>query len=89
MEVRLTPEQEAFIRQGIERGDYRNPEEALCEALGQWEDRRRAVAELRAAIEEADEDIAAGRIDEYDDTTLGQLADELKREARNLTDRNR
>ena len=37
MEVRLTEDQKAFIRQGIDSGRYAREEDALQEALSLWE----------------------------------------------------
>jgi Arc/MetJ-type ribon-helix-helix transcriptional regulator len=36
MEVRLTPDQEAFVRQAIESGRLHRAEDAVEEALGLW-----------------------------------------------------
>ena len=46
MEVRLTPDQEAFIRQAIETGRFRDVEDAVQEALSIWEARERKRTEL-------------------------------------------
>lgn len=86
MNVHLTPEQEAFVQQAIASGDYHSAEDAVHEALAHWQERRRAIFELRTAIDESDEDFAAGLYTEYSNPTLPQLAEELKREARNLRD---
>lgn len=86
MEVELTAEQGAFVRQAIETGRLHRPEEAVWEALSMWEDRERARAELVLAFDEAEADLAAGRYTDYTDDTLPQLADELKREARAIRD---
>ena len=41
MEVHLTPDQEAFIRQGIEAGRFHDKEDAVHEAMSLWEERER------------------------------------------------
>ena len=41
MEVRLPPDQKAFIRQALESGRFHDPEEAVQEALSLWEGRER------------------------------------------------
>jgi putative addiction module CopG family antidote len=51
MEVRLTPDQEAFVRQAIESGRLHRPEEAVAEALSLWEERERTRAEILAAVD--------------------------------------
>jgi len=40
MEVHLTPDQEAFVRQAIETGRFHRVEEAVHEALSLWEETR-------------------------------------------------
>jgi Arc/MetJ-type ribon-helix-helix transcriptional regulator len=42
MEVQLTPDQWAFIRQAIESGRLSREEDAVNEALRLWEERGRA-----------------------------------------------
>ena len=86
MNVRLTPDQEAFIRQGIERGEYRDSTDAVREALLMWEERQRSRSEIRLALEESEADIAASRYRDYTDETLPQLAEEIAREARESRD---
>ena len=86
MEILLTPDQKAFIRQAIERGRLNREEDAVQEALLLWEERERARVELLAALDEAEADLEAGRYSDYTDETLPRLADELKREARALRD---
>jgi putative addiction module CopG family antidote len=48
MEVHLTPDQEAFVRQAIQRGRLRHEEDAVKEALALWEERERARADFLA-----------------------------------------
>src|SRR5205807_3638042 len=49
MEVDLTPDQTAFVRQAIKAGRLHRPEEAVREALSMWGERERRRAELLAA----------------------------------------
>ncbi len=53
MEVSLTPDQKAFIRQAIETGRLQHEEEAVQEALSLWEERERKRAEFLASLEDA------------------------------------
>jgi putative addiction module CopG family antidote len=89
MEVELTPDQEAFIKQAIESGRLKSREDAIREALLLWEERERSRAELLAALDEAEADLESGHYDDYTRETLPALADELKREARHQRDRER
>ena len=89
MEVELTPDQEAFVKQAIETGRLRRREEAVQEALLLWEERERSRAELLASLDEAETDLQTGRYKDYSPETLPTLTDELKREARALRNRER
>ena len=60
MDVRLTPDQEAFIRQAVETGRFHRPEDAVEEALSLWEERERTRAEILAAVETPDASFARG-----------------------------
>jgi putative addiction module CopG family antidote len=87
MEVQLTPDQEAFIREAVASGRYPSVEDAVRDAMARWEEGERARLELLAAFDQAEADLEAGRYTDYTDVTLPRLADELKREARELRDR--
>ena len=54
MEVQLTPDQKAFVRQAIETGRLQHEEDAVKEALSLWEERERTRAEILAAVDEAE-----------------------------------
>jgi putative addiction module CopG family antidote len=60
MEVRLTPDQEAFVRQAIETGRFHRAEDAVQEALSLWEQRERTRAEILAAVDMAEASLARG-----------------------------
>ena len=85
MEVQLTPDQEAFVRKAVASGRYPSAEAAVREAMARWEGVERARLEILAALDEAEADLEAGHYTDYTDATLPQLADELKREARERT----
>ncbi|HEY0795598.1 MAG TPA: hypothetical protein VGD64_07435 [Acidisarcina sp.] len=82
MEIQLTPDQEAFVRQAIESGRVHHPEEAVQQALLLWEDRERTRAEVLTAFDEAESDLASGNFSDYTEESLPGLGNELKREAR-------
>jgi putative addiction module CopG family antidote len=84
MEVQLTPDQEAFIRKAVASGRYPSVEDAVRDAMVRWEEGERARPELLAALDEAEADLEAERYTDYTDATLPRLANELKREAREL-----
>ena len=79
MEVQLTDDQRAFVRQAIESGRYTREEDALRDALSLWEGRERRRAEILAAVDQAEASFARGggrRITTRDEGA--QLADEIK-----------
>lgn len=80
MEVHLTPDQEAFVRQAIASGRLQRAEEAVEQALSLWEQRERNRMEILAALDAAEADVQAGRFVTYTDESLPELAEEIKRE---------
>ena len=82
MEVRLTPDQEAFIRQAIEAGRFHRPEDAVEEALLLWEEKERTRAEILAAVDTAEASLARGEGRTITPESMQQLADEVKQRGR-------
>jgi Arc/MetJ-type ribon-helix-helix transcriptional regulator len=60
MELRLSEDQQAFIREGIESGRLRTPEDAFEEAMLLWEGRERRRLEILAAVDAAEASLAKG-----------------------------
>ncbi len=79
MEVHLTPDQEAFVRQAIESGRFHRAEDAVEEALRLWEERERTRAEILAAVDVAEASLARG---EGRVITTKESAEELAREVK-------
>ena len=80
MEVHLTDDQKAFIREAIQSGRFASEEDALQEALSLWEGRERRRAEILAAVDQAEASFARGEgrsITTREETA--ELADEIKR----------
>jgi len=80
MEIQLTPDQEAFIRQAIETGRLHRKEEAVQEAMSLWEERERRRLEILMAVDQAEASLARGeglRITTREEVT--QLATNIKR----------
>ncbi|MBB6142148.1 putative addiction module CopG family antidote [Silvibacterium bohemicum] len=84
MEIHLTPDQEAFIREAIAHGRVQRPEEAVEQAMRLWEERERTRLEILAALEAAELDIKAGRYIEVTDESMKQLAEDVKQRGRAL-----
>jgi putative addiction module CopG family antidote len=83
MEVRLTDDQKAFVRQAIESGRYSREEDALQEALRLWEGRERRRAEILAAVDQAEASFARGEgrtVSTQEEAR--QLANEIKQRGR-------
>jgi len=60
MEVHLTPDQEAFVRQALETGRLQREEDAVREAMLLWEERERRRMEILASVDKAEASLARG-----------------------------
>jgi putative addiction module CopG family antidote len=60
MEVQLSEDQAAFVRQAIKDGRFLREEDALREALLLWEKQERRRAEIMAALDETEASFASG-----------------------------
>ncbi len=60
MEVQLTPDQAAFIRQAVETGRLHREEEAVQEAMELWGERERRRLEILTAVDRAEASLARG-----------------------------
>jgi putative addiction module CopG family antidote len=78
MEVRLTPDQEAFVRQGIESGRFHTEVDAVTEALALWEERERSRAEILAAVDTAEASLDRGEGIEITEQSMRELAERVK-----------
>jgi putative addiction module CopG family antidote len=78
MEVNLTPDQKAFVRQAIESGRLHREEEAVQEALSLWEDRERKRAEFLATIDDAKASTEHGQGRVITQQSMQELAEEVK-----------
>ncbi len=88
MQIELTPAQSSFVELGIQEGRFRNTEDAVREALAQWERRERARVELLASLDVAEQALDAGEGEEYTLETLPSLVESVKdRGAARLSDR--
>jgi putative addiction module CopG family antidote len=83
MEVHLTPDQQAFVRQAIESGRLQRAEDAVQEALALWEERERNRAEILAAVDAAEASLDRGEgIIIADRESLREMAEDVKRRGR-------
>jgi putative addiction module CopG family antidote len=82
MEVRLTPDQEAFIQRAIETGRFHRVEDAVREALSLWEERERRRAEILAAVDVAEASLARGEGRNITEQSMRELASEVKKRGR-------
>jgi antitoxin ParD1/3/4 len=83
MEVHLSPDQKAFVRQAIESGRLNREEDAVQEALSLWEQRERIRAEILTAVDVAEASVARGEGRAITQESMRQLADEVKQRGRN------
>jgi len=82
MEVNLTPDQKAFVRQAIESGRLLCEEDAVKEALSLWEERERTRAEILAAVDEAEASLANGDGRIITQESMHEFAEDVKRRGR-------
>jgi putative addiction module CopG family antidote len=82
MEVRLTPDQQAFAREGIATGRYQNEADAVAEALSMWEERERRRVEILAAVDEAEASLDRGEGIEITEQSTRELAEDVNRRGR-------
>jgi putative addiction module CopG family antidote len=82
MEVHLTPDQEAFIRQGIAAGRFHSESDAVAEALSLWEERERRRGEILAAIDEAEASLDRGEGIVITEQSMHELVEDVKRRGR-------
>jgi putative addiction module CopG family antidote len=89
MEIRLTPDQEAFVRRGIAAGRFTSEADAVAEALSLWEERERARAEILAAVDLAEASLARGEGRLITEQSMRDLADDVKNRGRARLEANR
>jgi Arc/MetJ-type ribon-helix-helix transcriptional regulator len=82
MEIILTPDQKAFVRQAIESGRLLREEDAVKEALSLWEERERTRAEILVAVDEAEASIVHGDGRSITQKSMLELAEDVKRRGR-------
>jgi putative addiction module CopG family antidote len=82
MDVDLTADQKAFIREAIESGRFQSVEDAVREALSLWEERERRRAEILATVDTAEAALARGEGCAVTQQSMRELADEVKRRGR-------
>jgi Arc/MetJ-type ribon-helix-helix transcriptional regulator len=80
MDVQLTPDQRAFVRQAIDSGRLLREEDAVKEALSLWEERERSRAEIFAAV--AETSLTRGERRAITRESMRELAQEVKRRGR-------
>jgi Arc/MetJ-type ribon-helix-helix transcriptional regulator len=82
MEVQLTPDQKAFVRQAIQSGRLHREEDAVQEALALWEERERTRAEILVAVDEAEASVARGEGRVITRQSMRDLTGEVKQRGR-------
>jgi len=82
VEVELTLDQQAFVRQVIASGRLTHESEIVQDAFSLWEERERRRIEILATLDAAESDLELVYITDHSDKTLPDLAASLKLEAR-------
>lgn len=80
MEIQLTADQEALLRQAVQSGRYLDEEDALREAVSLWERQERRRAEILAAVDQAEASYARGEGRSLNSPEeVAQVAEAIKR----------
>lgn len=82
MEVQLTNDQQALVRQAIETGRLHDPQEAAKEAFSLWEARERRRAEILASVDIAEASMARGEGRVITEESMRQLAHDVSQRGR-------
>ena len=82
MDVDLTADQKAFIREAIESGRFQSAEDAVREALFLWVERERRRAETLATVDTAEAALARGEGSTVTQQLMRESADGVKRRGR-------
>jgi Arc/MetJ-type ribon-helix-helix transcriptional regulator len=77
LEIRLTPDQKAFVRRAVESERLRDEEAAVREALELWEDRERRRVEILAAVDLAEASLARGEGRAITKESMRQLGEDV------------
>jgi putative addiction module CopG family antidote len=78
MQVQLTPAQNSFVDLGIQEGRFRDSDEAVRQALAQWEKRERTRVELLASLDLAEQSLDAEEGETYSSETLHELVASIR-----------
>lgn len=82
MDVHLTPDQEAFIREAVDAGRFQRAEDAVEEALSLWEERERKRIEFLATLDDAKASLVRGEGRVITTESMRALAEEVKQRGR-------
>ena len=77
MEVELTHDQEALVREAIKAGRLHGPEDAAKEAFCLWEARERRRAEILASVDFAEAAVARGEGQVVTEESMRELGHEV------------
>ena len=78
MHFEHTPAQNSFVDLGIQEGRFRDTDEAVRQALAQWEKRERERVELLASLDLAEQSLDAGEGETYTCETLRELIESVQ-----------
>jgi len=82
MEVELTHDQQALVRQAIDTGRLHGPEDAAKEAFSLWEARERRRAEILASVDIAEASLTRGEGRVITEESMRQLAHDVGQRGR-------
>ncbi len=81
MAYEIPSDLETRIQAQLRDGDFQTPEDVLRAAMDTLERRQRGLQQVRQMVQEADADLAAGRVGAFDaERTKRQVRERLQRE---------
>jgi len=81
-EIRPTPDQQALIRQAIEAGRIKRPEDAAAQAMALWEEHERRRQEILSRVDEAEASLSRGEAITITELSMRELAADVKQRGR-------
>ena len=82
MEIKLTPEQNDFIRRAVDDGRLKSAEDAVQQAFELWIERERRRDAILAAVDAAEASLARGEGIVITKESMRELAEDVNRRGR-------
>src|SRR5438067_12751463 len=78
MNISLPSDLQQLVHDKVKSGSYQNASEVVCEALRLLKEQDENLAQLRAEIRAGFDAVERGEYEDYDETTIKELAERVK-----------